>query len=404
MQNASPDLGRWSSIVEHIGSIVELDASARTHGALIRRRGVKRAADLLKLALLYGPGQLSLRSTASFAAEGDIAQLCDVSLLERLRNAADWLGHILEALLSRTRGVERGQGRFRLALVDGSTVSVPGSTGSDWRLHARYEPAGGGFTDLRITEATTAEALSCVTVCPGDVVVCDRGYARVRNFRHVRAHGGHFITRIGWNCLKLYHPSGQPLELFTLLPATGADVVEHAVRIGSARTAIAARLVIAPIPAEALERQHQRIRRKASKRGVKTDPRTLQAAGYLMVVTSLSAEHASATEIVRLYRLRWQIEFAFKRLKSLGGFDELRAGDPRLVRSWLLAHLIATALIESALGEVLDSPPCGGDVEAEAHIAVEDLANRPLPPVGSDFRAAAPPGARQPTRHPQATT
>jgi hypothetical protein len=190
MENACPDLSHWSSIVEHIGSIVDLDASARTHRALIRRRGVRSGADLLRLALLYGPGQLSLRSAASFAAEGDIAQLCDVSLLDRLRNAGGWLGHILEELLSRSPSVPRNQSGLRLALVDGSTVSVPGSTGSDWRLHARYEPAGGGFTDLRITEATTAEALSCVRVQPGDVLVCDRGYARMRNFCHARERGG----------------------------------------------------------------------------------------------------------------------------------------------------------------------------------------------------------------------
>jgi len=55
--------------------------------------------------------------------------------------------------------------------------------------------------------------------------------------------------------------------------------------------------------------------------------------------------------------MRWQIELAFKRLKSLGGFAALRARDPRLARSWLLAHLIAAVLIEASLGEALDSPP-----------------------------------------------
>ena len=48
---------------------------------------------------------------------------------------------------------------------------------------------------------------------------------------------------------------------------------------------------------------------------------------------------------------------AFKRLKSLGGFAALRARDPRLARSWLLAHLIAAVLIEASLGEALDFPP-----------------------------------------------
>nr|MBW4093071.1 transposase [Pseudomonadota bacterium] len=66
---------------------------------------------------------------------------------------------------------------------------------------------------------------------------------------------------------------------------------------------------------------------------------------------------ATAAEVIRLYRLRWQVEIAFKRLKSLGAFAALRASDPRLARSWLLAHLIAAVLIETSLCEDLDSPP-----------------------------------------------
>ena len=54
---------------------MDLDASARTHRALLRKRGVRSAADLLHLALLYGPGQLSLRAVASQATEAGIAEI-----------------------------------------------------------------------------------------------------------------------------------------------------------------------------------------------------------------------------------------------------------------------------------------------------------------------------------------
>jgi hypothetical protein len=146
MQKASPRLDQWPGIVNHISCLVDLDASARTHRALLRKRGVRSASDLLHLALLYGPGKLSLRGTASFATEAGIADLCDVSLLDRLRNAGDYLADILDHLLARSRGDTPAEGRLQLNLVDGSTVSVPGSKGSDWRLHARYEPARGCFT------------------------------------------------------------------------------------------------------------------------------------------------------------------------------------------------------------------------------------------------------------------
>jgi hypothetical protein len=357
MLQASRRLDHWPSVVGHLSSLLDLDASARAHGALVRKRGVRSAADLLHLALLYGPGGLSLRGVAGFACEAGIADLCDVSLLDRLRNGGDYLADVLDHLLAHRRGDAAADGRLRLNLVDGSTVSVPGSDGSDWRLHARYEPVRGCFTDLVITEARTAEALCCVAVRPGDVIVQDRGYARVRNFAHARANGADFLTRIGWRSVKLYDLAGQSFDLLAALPASGASVVEHQVQIGNARAGVRARLIIARKPPEATERQQARLRRRASRKGYQTDPRTLRTAGFMMLLTSLQPEQASAEAVVRLYRVRWQIELAFKRLKSLGGFAQLRASDPRLARTWLLAHLIAAVLIETSLGEVLDSPP-----------------------------------------------
>lgn len=357
MQACSFNLDQWPQVVGHLSSVIDLDTSARTHKALLRRRGVRSAADLLHLALLYGPGGLSLRGVASFASEAGIADLCDVSLLERLRHAGDFLADVLDRLLADSRGDAPAQAGSRLNLVDSSTVSVPASAGCDWRLHARYEPARGRFTDLAITEATTAEALSCVAVRPGDVLVQDRGYARVRNFVHAQANGADFITRIGWRSVNLFDRSGQPFAVIPALTESGPPVVEHAVQIGAGRTAVPARLIIARKPAEATDKQHQKLRRKASRKGQKTDPRTLQAAGFMMLLTSLSPQSATPEEIVRLYRMRWQVELAFKRLKSLGGFAELQARDPKLARSWLLAHLIAAVLIETSLSEDLDFPP-----------------------------------------------
>ena len=154
-------------------------------------------------------------------------------------------------------------GRLQFNLVDGSTVSVAGSQGSDWRLHARYEPARGRFTDLVVTEATIAEALCCMAVRPGDVLVQDRGYARLRNFAHAKAQGADFITRIGWCSVNLFDPADQRFDLIAALSESAPPVAEHAVGIGTGHSAVAARLIIARKPAEAIDRQHKRLRRKA---------------------------------------------------------------------------------------------------------------------------------------------
>ena len=87
-------------------------------------------------------------------------------------------------------------------------------------------------------------------------------------------------------------------------------------------------------------------------------PQGAAAANWLILLTSvIDDECANPAQLVELYRLRWQIELAFKRLKSQLHMDKLPAKDPRLARSWLAANLLAALLTDDPPGAA-DSPPC----------------------------------------------
>ena len=79
-------------------------------------------------------------------------------------------------------------------------------------------------------------------------------------------------------------------------------------------------------------------------------PETLEAAGYVMVVTTLPRTRLRATNVLELYRGRWQVELAFKRLKSLLGLGHLKKTDPDAARSWLHGKLLLAFLIEALIG------------------------------------------------------
>lgn len=57
------------------------------------------------------------------------------------------------------------------------------------------------------------------------------------------------------------------------------------------------------------------------------------------------------------YRLRWHIELAFKRLKSLLHLDALRAKEPELAKAWIFSNLLAAFLIDETVQASLDFPP-----------------------------------------------
>src|SRR5437899_8832088 len=73
----------WAGLVARLGGAEALELSAREHGALLRKRGVKSAEDLLRLLLAYGPGGRSLRVTAAEAAARGMSDISDVAWMKR---------------------------------------------------------------------------------------------------------------------------------------------------------------------------------------------------------------------------------------------------------------------------------------------------------------------------------
>jgi IS4 transposase len=99
------------------------------------------------------------------------------------------------------------------------------------------------------------------------------------------------------------------------------------------------------------------LRRTAIKKGKRLDPRSLIAAEFMILGTSLPKTGYTAKDILAVYRLRWQIELASKRLKSLLHIDKLPTRTERGSRSWLYAHLILALLCDDLSQDFLESSP-----------------------------------------------
>ena len=108
---------------------------------------------------------------------------------------------------------------------------------------------------------------------------------------------------------------------------------------------------------EATEAARAKLHREASRKQKVLDPRSLIAAEFMILATSLPAAGYPAEEVLAVYRLRWQIELAFKRLKSLLKMDQIPTRTERASRSWLTAHLIMALLCDDISQEFLDSSP-----------------------------------------------
>src|SRR5216684_546302 len=108
----------------------------RSSGAVRRLRGFPSLDALLRTLLLHVGCGWSLRETAVQAKLAGIAEVSDVTLLNRLRDAESWLRQMCQELW-KDNGVELQPsfGSRTVRLLDATVVHEPGKTGSQWRIH-----------------------------------------------------------------------------------------------------------------------------------------------------------------------------------------------------------------------------------------------------------------------------
>jgi Transposase DDE domain len=367
--SASPSssIKDWLRAIGSLLGDVDLEELAFRTKALVRHRGVPNAESLLHLALARGPGGLSLRQTAAWAHLAGVAELTDPSLSNKLHQSCDFLAAIVALMLQNKAGCSQLRdlrGRT-IRIADGSTISKPGSKGVDWRIHAIYDLNFGGFSHLELTDAHGAEAIDRGSPTPGEIRIADRGYAKAKALRRLHdemaRNGGDFIVRTGWNALRLSTMDGSPFDLCRHLKDLPAETefADVNVRIEKAGAPMPIRLAIRRKQAEAVEAEMKRIKRNASRYDREIDLRSVIAAQFVVLVTTLDKDQIPAAEVFDIYRLRWQIELAFKRLKSLLNVGELPNKSEKGGKSWLYSQLIFAIATDVSAQDFLDSFPSG---------------------------------------------
>lgn len=346
---------------------------ARELGALQRCREFPDAATLLRVLLIHLAEGCSLRETAVRAAEGQLVKVSDVALMKRLKVSGEWFRWMGEAMMRRwvtPRAAQAllGEGQ-RIRVVDGSIVNEPGATGSTWRLHYATALPSLSCDEVHVTDATVGESLRRFRVAAGDVLIADRGFANRAGVRYVHQHGGTVIVRLNLTNLPLVDAQNRPLLLLRHLRTLSTGRVgEWPVWIAADKKGgqpIAARVCAIKKSKAAAQRAREKAASESRRQGHQVRPETLEAASYIFVFTTLGA-HVPAHAVLELYRGRWQVELAFKRLKSLLALGHLKKVDPQAAQAWLQGKLLVAILIESLFALAERFFPWGYPLEADS--------------------------------------
>ena len=340
----------WESeVVPHLPA--DLEAQARILGAFRRRRALASATILLRALLASVLVTTSLQHLACWAVVSDVADISASAWRKRLLRSRDFLHWLVAELLcappsaAQLRLFPHAGGN--ILLVDATCLGQPGGTGDDWRLHTAFNFTVGRLVQITLTDQSGGEHLGYYRLEPGDIVVCDNGYGYRRSVALVRKQQADLVTRVRPSTFPFEHQDG-----------TLVDVVAHLRRKGPAvrqwqgwctdndGERYRVRLVAAQLPPREAAEARRRARRNASKHGRVVQESTLVVAGWVLVVTTLAQERWDAEAVLRLYRVRWQIERLFKRMKSILGLATLRGQTAASVEASILALLVAWAVQE----------------------------------------------------------
>jgi hypothetical protein len=240
--------------------------------------------------------------------------------------------------------------------------------------------------EITVTGREVGESFKNFTVRPGDLLMGDRGYAHVSGIASVIGQGGHVLVRTSLRLLALKGEDGMPFPILPyLMTLQDGEVGDWDVWIVHKDKVMKGRLCAMRKSLAARLKARRRVLRQRSKgfgKKGRLRPETLEAADYIFVFTTLDRTF-TASQILEMYRARWQVELAFKRLKSILKVGNLHNKNSETARAWLHGKILVAFLTESLILAARSLSPWGYPtackVPPEPQLVAGDLVHSPPP-------------------------
>jgi hypothetical protein len=362
-----------SQIEMALKEVFEKDADelATTTGFIKRKRAF-RGSQFAKTLVFGWLNKPALR-TEELTQIGQIAgiQISSPGLCKRFTpEAATFLFALLQRLTAKHLQAEAVDSallrRFSAVIIeDSSSVTLPTELSEVWRgcggsetgsqagvkLHVRWDLLRGQIWGPCLTDARCPDTRSPFKEHPlpaNSLYVADLGYFHVdwlqqMSRREPDGSKRYFLSRFNTQT-GLWTRSGHRLELRGLLPQHEGQVVERGVLLGK-QARLPVRLIMIRVPADVAALRRERLEEKAKEKGEKVAELAWTLADWTILICNVPRKRLAVVEVLVLLRLRWQIEWLFKRWKTYGLIDEWRSHNPWRILCELYSKLMAQLLV-----------------------------------------------------------
>jgi hypothetical protein len=288
-----------------------------------------------------------------------LVNISNVALLYRLRQCGDWLAMLVGHALAGA-APKASHGRL-IRIIDATTVPKKGPQARKqnelWRIHSAFDLPDERFGHFEVTDQRAGETLDRIVVVKGEIRIADRAYLQPDRMAKVIDAGADIVIRAGWKSARWVDEDGNAIDIIGELRDATADLLDRPIWIKrKGGSLLPVRLIAVRKPQQAAAEARRKARREAQRGGHTVSKQTLDAADWVILITSLKPEDFTADDVLALYRLRWRIELGFKRLKSLIGLKGPPGTTESSARPHILAHLLTILLLEPLIDELEDSP------------------------------------------------
>lgn len=351
-------INNWQYLTSFLPS--DWQSLAKSSGAMPRKMYCfDSPSNMLQVLLLHIGKGYSLRETSARSKSAKIANISDVGILDSLRRSELWLQELCRTLYFEQEAVampKEDLGR-KVRLIDGSIVKEPGKTGSQWRINysVTMPDFAAGYFDLVSAKGKgNGESIRRYKISENECIIADRGYSRINDIFYVKENNSDIIVRVNPQILPLYYDDiNNNQTKFDLVDnlsnlTKAGDIGEYNVYIQNDQgQRIDGKICAIRKNREAIKSTIAKIKRKASKPYRQVSDRAIELAKHTIIFTTILDKPAKT--ILDWYRVRWQIELAFKRLKSIAGLGHLPKYSDASSRSWLYGKLLLSLLTEKIL-------------------------------------------------------
>ena len=274
-----------------------------------------------------------------------------VAIFQRVQKSAEWLEWLTvnfcrkhEYLAERPEWLEE----YRVTVADATKVM-----GKElYTLHMMIELFSLSVAEQILTDGASGESMTNFqSIRKNDLILADRVYGTVRGMRWLEERGAYYAFRLKAKAFNLYRLNEKGRYVRFDLTAELKDWTEgktlcFSVFYRQGKRYFPVRICARGKSAEDIEKGSARVKASNSgeKRGKITELQSIYNK-FIVLVTNLP-EEISPGQILELYRMRWQIELVFKRLKSILDYDKLQTKTDLTSRAWLHCKLLMAAICE----------------------------------------------------------